>query len=214
MHWIDHDFLPDIGGAVERFIVNHHGDVDGLILMYEPGRFLFVHLPPHLGPEITSAVVPGDRVRLRGLRPRGADMVAAVAVIASDGRVIVDNGPGGKDEQKPRLRQDRAKKIEVEGVVRMSLFGPKGELRGALLENGDSVRVGLKEAAHAAHLLRPGATLAAHGEGLESACGRVVSVAEIGPDPMNLRPAKEGTHEPRSKKTPAAPNQAMAVGVE
>jgi hypothetical protein len=29
MDWIDHDFLPDIGGAVERFIVNRHGDVDG-----------------------------------------------------------------------------------------------------------------------------------------------------------------------------------------
>jgi di/tricarboxylate transporter len=32
MHWVDHDFLPDIGGAVERFIVNRHGQVDGLIL--------------------------------------------------------------------------------------------------------------------------------------------------------------------------------------
>jgi hypothetical protein len=29
MHWIDHDFLPDIGGAVERFIVNRHADWGG-----------------------------------------------------------------------------------------------------------------------------------------------------------------------------------------
>jgi hypothetical protein len=49
MHWIDHDFLPDIGGVVERFIVNRHGEVDGLILMYEPDRLLFVHLPPPPG---------------------------------------------------------------------------------------------------------------------------------------------------------------------
>jgi hypothetical protein len=35
MHWIDHDFLPDIGGTVERFIVNHHGEIDGLVLEYE-----------------------------------------------------------------------------------------------------------------------------------------------------------------------------------
>ena len=32
MHGVDQDFLPDIGGAVERFIVNRHGQVDGLIL--------------------------------------------------------------------------------------------------------------------------------------------------------------------------------------
>jgi hypothetical protein len=215
MHWIDHDFLPDISGNVERFIVNRHGEVDGLVLMYEPDRFLFVHLPPHLGSEIASAVAPGDAVRVRGLRPRGADMVAAIAVIASDGRAIVDNGPDGKDEPKPQPRQEKAKKIEVEGVVRISLFGPKGELRGALLENGDCVRIGPKEAAHVARLLRPGATLAARGEGFDSAYGRVASVTEIGSDPISLRPVKEGTREPKPKKAPAAaPNQVMAAGAE
>jgi hypothetical protein len=98
------------------------------LFWYEPDRFLFVHLPPHLGPDITSAVAQGDAVRVRGVRPRGADMVAAVAVISSDGGLILDNGPDGK---KPQPRHEKAQKIEVEGVVRMSLFGPKGELRGA-----------------------------------------------------------------------------------
>ena len=167
MHWIDHDFLPDIGGAVERFIVNRHGEVDGLILMYEPDRFLFVHLPPHLGPEITSAVAEGDAVRVRGIRPRGANMIAAVAVIASDGRLILDNGPDGNGEWKPQPRHEKAKKVEFEGVVRMSLFGAKGELRGALLEDGNLVRLDPKEAILVAKLLRPGAALAARGESLE-----------------------------------------------
>jgi hypothetical protein len=63
MHWIDHDFLPDIGGTVERFIVNHHGEIDGLVLEYEPDRFVLVHLPPHLGPEITAAIKRGDAAR-------------------------------------------------------------------------------------------------------------------------------------------------------
>jgi len=63
MHWIDHHFLPDIGGTVERFILNRHGEVDGLVLMYDAERFLFVHLPPHMGPELTSAVALGDAVR-------------------------------------------------------------------------------------------------------------------------------------------------------
>jgi hypothetical protein len=215
MHWIDHDFLPDIGGAVERFIVNRHGEVDGLILMYEPDRLLFVHLPPHLGLEITSAVAEGDAVRVRGIRPRGADMIAAVAVISSDGRLILDNGPDEKDEQKPRPRHEKSKMIEIEGGVRMRLFGSKGELRGALLDNGDSVRIGPKEAVHVAELLRPGMALAARGEGLESRYGRVVSAAEIGPDLARLRPIEEGAHEPKPKKKApgAVPNQPAADGV-
>jgi hypothetical protein len=215
MHWIDHDFLPDIGGAVERFIVNRHGEVDGLILMYEPDRFLFVHLPPHLGPEITSAVAEGDAVRVRGIRPRGADMIAAVAVIASDGRLILDNGPDGNGEWKPQPRHEKAKKVEFEGVVRMSLFGAKGELRGALLEDGNLVRLDPKEAILVAKLLRPGAALAARGESLESAHGRVVSAAEIGPDVARLRPIMEGPHEPKPKRASAgaSPGEPVAVGV-
>jgi hypothetical protein len=199
MHWIDHNFLPDICGAVDRFIVNRHGEVDGLVLMYEPDRFLFVHLPPHLGPEITSAVAQRDAVRVRGIRPRGADMVAAVAVIASDGRLILDNGPDGKDERKPQPRHEKAQRIEVEGVVRMSLFGPKGELRGALLEDGSLVRLGAKEAIHVANLLRPRAALAARGESFEFAHGRVLAATEIGPDLARLRDIKESSREPKAK---------------
>jgi hypothetical protein len=146
MHWIDHDFLPDIGGTVERFIVNHHGEIDGLVLEYEPDRFELVHLPPHLGPEITAAIKRGDAVRVRGIRPRGADMISAVAIIASDDRLILDNGPGHEIEPKPKRLHEKTKRSEVAGVVRMSLFGPKGELRGALLENGDVIRVVPKEA--------------------------------------------------------------------
>jgi hypothetical protein len=199
MHWVDHNFLPDICGTVDRFIVNRHGEVDGLVLMYEPDGFLFVHLPPHLGPEITSALSPGATVRVRGIRPRGADMVAAVAVIASNGRLILDNGPGGKDERK-EPRHEKAKKTEVEGVVRMSLFGPKGELRGALLDNGDCVRLGTKEAIHVANLLHPRAALAARGESFEFAHGRVLAATEIGPDRVHLRALKDSSPEPEAKK--------------
>ena len=200
MHWIDHDFLPDIGGTVERFIVNHHGEIDGLVLEYEPDRFVLVHLPPHLGPEITAAIKRGDAVRVRGIRPRGADMISAVAIIASDDRLILDNGPGHEIEPKPKRLHEKTKRSEVAGVVRISLFGPKGELRGALLENGDVIRVVPKEAARIAALLRPGSRLAARGEGLESAHGRVVSAAEIGFDPTRLRPVKESPAQPKPKK--------------
>jgi len=212
MHWIDHDFLPDIAGTVERFIINHHAEVDGLVLEYERDRFVLVHLPPHLGPEITSAIKRGDVVRVRGIRPRGADMISAVAIIESDGRLILDNGPDHENEPKPKRHQEKRYGFEVAGVVRLSLFGPKGELRGALLENGDVIHVGPKEAARTAELLRPGSAIAARGEGLESAHGRVVSAAEIGLDLARLRPVKESPSAPKLRKPPSvSSNQPGAV---
>jgi hypothetical protein len=93
----------------------------------------------------------------------------------------------------------------------MSLFGPKGELRGALLENGDVIRVGPKEAARIDTLLRPGSPLAACGEGLESAHGRVVSAAEIGLDPTRLRPVRKSPAEPKPKKPHRVPERTMTV---
>ena len=30
MHWVDPDYLPETKGTFERFIVNHHGEADGV----------------------------------------------------------------------------------------------------------------------------------------------------------------------------------------
>ena len=136
-------------------------------------------------------------------------MISAVAIIASDDRLILDNGPGHEIE--PKRLHEKTKRSEVAGVVRISLFGPKGELRGALLENGDVIRVVPKEAARIAALLRPGSRLAARGEGLESAHGRVVSAAEIGLDPTRLRPVRESPAEPKPKKPHRVPERTMTV---
>jgi hypothetical protein len=139
-------------------------------------------------------------------------MISAVAIIASDDRLILDNGPGHEIEPKPKRLHEKTKRSEVAGVVRMSLFGPKGELRGALLENGDVIRVGPKDAARAAALLRPGSALAARGEGLESVYGRVVSAAEIGSDLARLRRVKESPSAPKPRKQPGvSSNQPVAV---
>jgi hypothetical protein len=62
MHWINHDYLPDIGGTVERFITNHHGEIDGLVRSTNVTGSVLAHVPPHLGPEITSATKRCDAV--------------------------------------------------------------------------------------------------------------------------------------------------------
>ena len=101
--------------------------------------------------------------------------------------------------------------MEAEGIVRLSLFGPKGELRGALLEEGIVVRLGPKEAASVAGLLRAGSRIAVRGPGLQTKHGRVVAADEIGPDRRSLKPAKAPKDKEKKKNEPVHAGASDAI---
>jgi hypothetical protein len=125
------------------------------------------------------------------VRPRGADVLAAVAVTEESGRQIIDKGPD-HDRKHPKIEHQ---KMQLEGTVRLSLFGPKGELRGALLADGTIIRIGPKEAEHLTKLLTPGTKIAVSGDGVENQHGRVVQAKEIGSEMDDLRPIKASNHK-------------------
>jgi hypothetical protein len=172
-------------------VLNPHGEVDGFAMKDKQAAVL-VHTPPHMEDQLTRHLSAGDKVRVRGVRPRGAELLAAVAVTTATGRQIIDEGPD-HDRKHPKVKHEP---MTADGTVQMSLFGPKGELRGALLSNGTVLRIGPKEAEHFAALLAPGAKLAARGDGLQTRHGRVIHALEIGPDPKRLKPLKK----PKDKK--------------
>jgi hypothetical protein len=194
MHWIDPDCLPEVKGTVERFLLNPHGEIDGFVMNSEAQAAILVHMPPHMEAELTGHVKAGDVVSVRGVRPRKADLIAAVAVTTTNGASIIDRGPH-RDRQHPKLEK---RKMSAEGTVRLSLFGPKGELRGALLADGTVIRIGPKEAEQVAKLLAPNARIAVRGDGIETKHGRVVNAKEMGTDD-DLRPIKEPKPKPKPK---------------
>ncbi|MFC7478142.1 hypothetical protein ACFQS7_27600 [Dankookia sp. GCM10030260] len=197
MHWIDPDCLPEVAGTVERLVANPRGEADGMLL--RDGTL--VHVPPHLSAVLRGTVAPGSAVRIRGIRPRGVPhMVAAIEVLPEGGAAIHDHGP-----PEDRARDAWPAPMTAEGLVRVALHGPKGELRGALLEDGTVLRLGLKEAAGVAALLRPGARVAARGHGITTPEGRVLQAEAIGSEPATLAPVKPAKHlrAPR-QETPAA----------
>ncbi|CAN7755041.1 hypothetical protein [Paraburkholderia sp. SIMBA_054] len=176
MHWIDPESLPETQGVVTRFLLNPHGELDGIVLGTRQQRQ--VHFPPHLSRQITRHVRIGDQVRVRGVKPRGADVIAAVSFVTKSGRIILDNGPhedGGK-HQKPDVVHSA---MEACGQVALSLFGPKGELRGALLADGTSLRMPPHAAAELASYLTPGVYIQAWGRGIRNRHGRTIEVDEI-----------------------------------
>ncbi|WP_024508563.1 hypothetical protein [Bradyrhizobium sp. ARR65] len=195
MHWIDPNCLPEVKGVIERFVLNPHGEIDGFVMTGANEALTLVHTPPHLETELVSHVKPGDAVRVRGVRPRGAALLAAVAVTAPDATEIIDRGPD-HDREPPKLEK---KKMSAASAVRLSLFGPKGELRGALLADGTVIRIGPKEANEVAGLLAPGASVAVSGDGAETKHGRIIHAKEIGAALSELRPITAEKPKPKPK---------------
>jgi hypothetical protein len=188
MHWLDPDYLPVTSGVVERFTINLDGDVDGFLLTDQT----LIHTPPHLSDRLTAAIRPGDSVHVRGVKPRGADLIAAVSIENADGAVVIDDRPEGNDADdgdKPPTAQ-RAP-MEASGTVRLTLFAPKGQVRGALLHDGSILRFGHKEAKRHSDRLRVGAQISARGEGLLTEHGRVIDVREIANPDGTFEPIKK-----------------------
>lgn len=201
MHWIDPDSLPESAGVVDCFLLNPDAESDGLVLTDGTE----VHFPPHLGAAVLSAVRPGSSLRIRGVRPRGVAMIAAVALEPKDGVRIVDDGPPEDDSARKAARrnaQASRQSMEMEGILRQTLHGPKGETRGLLLQDGRSVRFPPHAAKAIKPLLAPGARLFLRGEGLATEWGTVVALREIGRSRDDLRPIEAGPPKEKHPKPP------------
>jgi hypothetical protein len=201
MHWIDPQSLPPFTGSVAQFVMNRDGELDGLVLTGEAGTPQLVHFPPHMTGEVEAAIKVGDQVVVHGGWPRGASVVAAVSLITSDGRQIVDKGPDAPHVKREPSPDDAVvHDKQISGTVRLSLFGPKGEPRGAILEDGAVIRIGKKEAEAFADLLKPGAAVAARGTAIICPLGTMLDAHDIGTDEHSLLPVKK--HKPDKPKKP------------
>jgi hypothetical protein len=180
------DQLPMQRGQVQQFTLTPRGDIDGLILTDGTE----VVLPPHLSTQIAYAIKPGDTVLIHGLHAAALPLIQAVSITDDvSGRTVVDNGPpapGPGPAPPPPAAPDAGPSApipglsEIQGRVRMVLHGPRGDVNGALLEDGTVLRVPPPEADRFASLLQPGRSLVAEGDELTSAIGKVVAVRQLG----------------------------------
>lgn len=174
MHWIDPECLQETRGTVTQFLLNPHGELDGLIL----GNDGQVHFPPHLSRQVAKHISVGDKVRVRGVKPRAANIVAAVRLTSAAGVAILDEGPHHHGEKHEKPHVDR-RPMEVTGEVTLSLYGPKGELRGAVLTDGTSIRMPPHAAEALSGYLEPGAHIQVWGHGVKNRYGRTIEVDDI-----------------------------------
>jgi hypothetical protein len=179
----DPNQLPATRGKVAQYSLTPRGDVDGLILTDGTE----VNLPPHLGTQLVYAVRPGDAVTVRGVHARAIAMVQAMSIKNdATGATVVDNGPG-----QPPGPGAWVEPLTAKGHVKSQLHGPRGELNGALLDDGTIIRLPPPEANRLASDLTTGASLLVRGDGVSGALGRVIAARAIGPDAAHLVPVAE-----------------------
>ncbi len=197
----DPNQLPALDGSVSHFTLTSRGDVDGFVL----GDGTQVHVPPHLSSELVAAVKPGDAVTIHGLHAAAIPMVAAMSVTnKATGQTVIDLGPAGGPDRGPRGRGPggppppaAGPASEVSGKVLASLHGPRGELNGAMLDDGTTLHLPPPDAARLAALLAPGQTLVANGPGIANTLGRMIDVRHIGPSRDQLTQVQVPPHGPR-----------------
>ena len=172
----DLDQLPATRGTVAQYLPTPRGDIDGLLLTDGTE----VHVPPPLSTQLVFAVKPGDAVTIHGLHARAVKLVAAASITNDATHVTVAwGGP-------PHM--DRGQALSAQGAVRTTLYGPRGEINGAVLADGTVVHLPPPEAQKHADLLAAGKPLAVQGDGYAGPLGRSIDARQIGPDDAHLVP--------------------------
>jgi len=149
-----------------------------------------VKLPPHLTGQIVFAVRPGDTVSIRGLRARAIPLIDATSITnVATGKGVVDNGP-----------PDRAGYEQAfSGRIASTLHGKRGEVNGALLEDGTVLRLPPPEAERLESWLRSGQMVSVRGDVFDTALGRVIDVRALGTSPEQMTELA-GPRPPRGPK--------------
>jgi hypothetical protein len=168
--------LPTTKGTVRQYTLTPRGDVDGLVLTDGTE----VKLPPHLSTQTVFAIHPSDVVTIHGLKARALPLVDAVSITNdATGATIADSGP-------PAGPGRAAIETTLTGKIAALLHGKRGEVNGALLDNGAILRLPPPEADRMQAFMQPGAQVAVRGASLVTPLGTVVDVAAMGSSPDRL----------------------------
>jgi hypothetical protein len=203
--------LQQYKGTVARYTLTPRGDVDGLLL----SDGTEVHFPPHMSAQLVYAVKPGDAVTVRGVKAYSMPLIDALAISNdASGQTVVDRGP----DRGPRSMAWADQLTSAQGRVQAVLHGKRGEVNGAILEDGTILRLPPPEAQRFATFLTPGQSINAQGSGLVTPLGRVIDVQTIGQAGMQYsvirdKGGKKGRRPPSPAFAAAPPPPPPAANV-
>lgn len=126
-----------VSGVVDGYNLDPRGMVGGVVIK-DGDRIAQFNLPPGMAAVVAAAAAPGQKVTFSGMPEvavGGRAIYRFSSLTAADGKKITMPRPGDGQE------------MHVEGTVARLNFGPRGEVDGAVLDGGDFLHVGPREAA-------------------------------------------------------------------
>ncbi len=184
--------LPETKGTVKQYTLTPRGDVDGLILTDGTE----VKLPPRLSGAVVFTIRPGDAVSVRGMRARALPLVDGASIRnEATGATLTTLGPP----------EPAADETVLNGRIAALLHGRRGEVNGALLDDGTVLRLPPHEAARLSATLRAGQTVSLRGGVAKGPLGTVVEVRALGTSPDTLVEVGGPPPRPRGPRGEAGP---------
>jgi hypothetical protein len=170
----------DLQGIVKAFKMTPVGDLEGMILTAGTE----IHVPPHLSSQLAAAVRPGEAVRVLGWRSSVPNFIVATSLMGQRGQSVVDQGPPPPGTVPPPPPPGQlapgAQQATVQGRVQQVLHGPAGDVNGAFLDDGTTLKLAPPFAWQASSTLQPGQVVTVQGWALSNRYGRVVGAQTIG----------------------------------
>ena len=188
--------LPVFRGTLQLFTLTPRGDIDGFVLT----DGIEVKTPPHITADLAAAFKPGDSVTVHGLKAASLPLVQAMSVSNdASGIDVVDNGPIPDRAPSPMPHQDSAAPVQMQGRLRMILHGPRGDINGALIEDGTVLKLPPPEATRFSGVLVSGKSVAIEGIRFTTPVGTFIDLTALGPAGGPLQPIQS---TPRSRPMP------------
>jgi hypothetical protein len=171
------DKPPVAEGIVRRYLLNPRGEVNGLLL--QDGSQMHVTL--RAAQDLTTAIQPGDRVRVHGRRVSHIPVVKAdVIVNMTDGKSFTVpyrlDLPMPPREERPTLNE-----IHAAGTIEVLLYDPLKEVvNGALLSDGTQFRLPPDVGEHFHASLQKDMDVEVRGYGIATSYGTTLEAIAIG----------------------------------
>ena len=194
----EHDEVKEVHGTVLRYLLTPRGEVDGLLL--EDGTF--IKFSPHLGRELAQVAKPNDEVIVIGAL-EGPKLLRGHVVVNPKAEIALR-------EMKP-IPPERAsfagplQPLRAEGTIRYAKHNPRGEIDGAILEDGTILQFPPQADEAFVKQLESDQPLYAVGFGTSNQYGISIAAAMLGSSKESLRPIVPAPHKPKKPKAHKKP---------
>jgi len=186
--------VTSIRGTVSQYLMNPDGLVDGLLLSDNT----IVRFPPHMSQQLVQAVKPQDSVRVDGFF-EFQGMIHATTITNANSQQSVVETPPSPQNPPPAPNPYARQPMSVSGIIKALTYAPRGQIDGAVLDNGTIVHVPPPVGMQYPSFFRVGASLAASGYGTANTYGRSLEATAIGPSASQMQTVAAADYRPRGR---------------